>query len=208
MTFPTIVSHTEYQASGSLTTWTPTTVSCEIGDLIVFIAACSGSRTLTVNGWQSINAQSSLTAQKVFWKNATSRSEVITVTTSPSATGFNGVVFLIRGAQNLSGTVATSSTSNPDPAAHNAGAVRDHLWIVTHSRSANAATAAPTGYTYSKGANTTAPITRGYRFLNAQTEDPSAWTAPTGGSSMITMAIWGDPITATDVRRRRSAYSF
>lgn len=215
MAFPVILSSDTYTGATSTNSFSPTTVVCNVGDLIIFSVATSASRTLTMTtaGWQSAGTLTSSGVQsQMFWKIAASTSEVVSVKSSGTNSGWCAYVMRITGAQGVTGTVASSSAANSNPPAHDAGAVRDHLWIAVRTTTQQAPSAAPSGYTLSPTAD--AGIyrhTHATRNLNARVEDPGAFTNTSGPVGIGTFAVW--PVEASSppaqtVPHRRSAYSY
>lgn len=200
MAFPSITAVTTY-TRGNSTSWTPLSGATVVsGELLIFICHSKGSGTPTTSstGWSSMGSQARSTNHRVtiFRKVATGSSETLVITSLVSGT-FDGVLYRLSGADTISGTATTGSSTNANPPSHDAGASRDHLWIATvsHSSDASSVSASPSGYgtltqvshnlDFDPSRTATAE-----RAATAQTEDPGTFTHASSGWISWTLATY------------------
>ena len=91
-----------------------------------------------------------------------------------------------------SATAATGSSTTPDPGSLSpTGGSKDYLWIAGTAQAADDATAGPTSYTDLNTARASSSVTcaTAERTLTAASEDPGAFTIPTGAWIATVVAV-------------------
>jgi len=210
MAFPTIFSATEYSTNSQTTrSWNPATVSCDAGDLLVWLVAAAGVRTLTTSGWNVVNAGGNSQTQSIYWKVATTTTQALSVSLNTAA-ACQGWLLRIKGGDRLVANTALSSTSNPNPQAFDTGSIQDYLWITTLATSTQVVSSGPADYALTRASGTASPrIFFGTREITTQTEDPSNWSVTAGSTSMANIAIWQSPPPEPSTRKPiRYSFSF
>lgn len=198
---PTYVSSTGFVGSTSnATSWTPfSALDLSNCNLAVLIVSSDGGPTLTTasSGWVKLNQTNATTtpAAVVFYKLSPTSSETFLLA-STATEQYSAVLVRVNNATNISGTgLGASASANANPPSHNAGAGRNHLWIAAGSwDDIITASAAPAGYsnlTTAVAAGTAGASTAvATKFLNAQTEDPGAFTSASETWVAYTLSIW------------------
>lgn len=201
------------------TTWAAfSNVSVPAGSLAVFFVTADATPGVSVGGsdtdWLQLYSATASTAVRgacFYWFNNTGGPVNKSFTlTAASAQQFSGILYIIPRATagawlRLSATTGVNSVANPNPPSHNAGAVRNHLWIAAvHSDNTNVASAAPTNYTNlttQAGGGANGVSTYSAERTNAvQTEDPGNFTQGTARSFVAaTVAIWEYQPVAVDL---------
>ncbi|HEX8400538.1 MAG TPA: hypothetical protein VF628_02415 [Allosphingosinicella sp.] len=212
MAFPSVLSSTGYQGPNTdATSWTAFTgVTVSAGDFLVFGCAADGNPTLSTAsvGWSLLGHSPGPTVgglTAIFYKAvAAGGTESLTIA-STVAEKFGGILLRIAGATAIGGSSAQGDSTNPDPPLHDAGTVRDHLWIALCGRDVSSLPAVPSAPPAGYGGLTTVvqtnstgvQIASAYRAVAAQTENPGAFTAVTEQWSSWTLAVWSAAISTT-----------
>ncbi len=204
---PSFVSATGYNGPNSnLNSWTPFT-ALDLSDCSIALFCFSsdagtnpvvdGASTAGWTKYSHTGGGTSVTGA-LFYKIAPTSSETLVISTSPVNETFSGILVRAANAANLSATSThtnTTASANADPPSHDAGAVRDHLWIAFGSwddiSAVAAPTAAPSGYgnlTTRTGFGVSSGIAT--KELNAQTEDPGAFTSASEQWVTYTIALY------------------
>lgn len=192
-------------------------VAVPSGSLAVFFVTIDQIPTVSVGGsdtnwFQLYNSvrTNAVRGACFYWFNDTGGTVNKSFTlTAASTQQYSGILYIIPRTTEgtwlrLSATIANNEAANPNPPNHNAGAVRDHLWIApVHSKNLGVATAAPAGYGHlttqnAGGAAGVSTYSAELAQLATQQEDPSEFTQSISRPFVVaTVAIWEyDPVTA------------
>lgn len=200
--FPTVLrTSTGGSAVAAATSHSITLPTHANGNLIAVFLSVNDTPTVSVDtgasstGWSIVASSThSTTAHGVLLKLfATSDDHTLTITLSASKT-LVYAVYVIDGADSISGTASTSASTDPDAPSHSAGATRNHLWLTAMARGSTGAQTLPSGYSslvelqHATGGEST--ISVGQKTANASSDDPSTWTSASTSCVMITAAVW------------------
>lgn len=207
----------------SITVWEPiTSYAVPPGGLLLFPMAVGANApsgpTLDAGastaGWQLLVVQQGSTNCSTsvwWWRNDTGSTQNVTLNFSNigNRRGRGCITLIPR--TDAGGTLvpvsapgASTATSNYNAPSLNAGASRRHLWFaiagVNGQNNPSISGAAPTNYTNPQDlmapvpATASAALFMAQRFLEAQTEDPPAWTGTASGNmAAVTVAVYEVP---------------
>lgn len=164
------------------------------GDIIIVFASfnvATGNVSDPGGGWNyEENTYGSNTAV-MLWKVATG-SDTLTITTTSSATSAH-VAFRISGGTTVSSTGALGpGVSASDPPNHDAGVVRNYLWLAAAHTNTADLTGSPSGYSTIVKARETGnsrTVGGGTRANRASSEDPGTFSSATDNNYVRTVAI-------------------
>lgn len=166
----------------------------EVGDRLVLCVASDGAPDLSVTDWTEVEDvnDTSVVACAVFTKVAAGSDSATISATATEAMSWTVLVFSASGAPTATG--ATGSSTNADGPSHDHGSSAKCVWLsVVAWDLLPVISAAPANYgnviLVPAGTLVGATLGIAMRFLEAQTENPGAWTSATEQWAAITVAL-------------------
>ena len=198
MAFPTVISTTTGRTTNTNTTSHPITLPSGLlaGDLLLVFFSIDGSPNLSyTSGWFPIEQETygSFATGVLFYKYATSSSDTLTITSSPSEASTH-IVYQVRNSAPPMALSGRANAGQREPTSLDTGMERDYLAIAsTTLDTTSVATAAPSGFsnlvTRSAAGSNGVSVSTAQTNLAASVISPGPFTKPTAALLSFTVAL-------------------